>query len=354
MSWTGRLFAPELSDLATVNHGPLPDKVDSLVSYQAAGWPLLRAGYISLEQVKTKRLENPDSPGSYVVVQHNPGRIRSTAAPVDQASILSRKCFLCPENLPAEEMGLEYSDEFIIACNPYPILDRHLSIIHRRHIEQRIDGHEGTLLALARDLGPAYMVLYNGPRCGASAPDHLHLQACSPGLLPIESSLARLEPVHIQARAGDPNMGLAVGVLEDFGRSVVVLRGRSVTEVGVAITRFLMSFAQATAGAGATGPLAEQVPAQAEDAEPMINIICTHRDDLWTVYLFPRARHRPACFFAEGDDRIIVSPGAIDMAGVLVVPRQEDFARIGAEQAVAIFSEVSINTGLARELAESL
>src|SRR5215471_16854380 len=353
MSWTGRLFVPALSELPTLKYETLREKVDSLIRYQTTTWPMLRAGYHALEEIKTRRLENPDSPGSFVIVQHNPARIRSTAARVDQASIQSRKCFLCPENLPTEEIGLEYGEEFIIACNPYPVLDRHLSIIHRRHIEQKITGHEATLLTLARDLGPGYMVLYNGPRCGASAPDHLHLQACSSGLLPIEASLGRLKPIDRRAAAPDPYQGLALGILEDFGRNVVVVRGRAANEVSGTITRLLANFERATADARAAANPVDENSANAE-AEPMINIISTHRDGLWTVYMFPRARHRPACFFAEGDDRITVSPGAIDMGGVLVVPREEDFAKISIEQAFAIFSEVSASPSLARELAETL
>jgi hypothetical protein len=354
MTWTARLLPPDEPESPGAGRERLSVQVAALIKHQMLTWPLLRAGCEAQRQVRTRRLESPHIPGSYVIVQHNPARIRSTAASVDQASIQSRKCFLCPENLPIEEMGLEYSKEFIIACNPYPVLDRHLSIIHRRHIQQRIEGHEGTLLALARDLGAGYMVVYNGPRCGASAPDHLHLQACSPGLLPIESSLEKTQAVHQRGSEPDPDEGVAAGIIEDFGRTVVVLRGRSLNEVARAISRFLASFTRASAGAGAAMQFVEQIPPQVEAPEPMINIICTHRDDLWTVYLFPRARHRPACFFAEGDGRITVSPGAIDMAGVLVVPREEDFARIGVEQAFAIFSEVSASPRLARELAETL
>lgn len=339
MSWAGRLLGGAHLELAGSDADLLPDKIDSLISHQTAHWPMMRAGYLGLENVRTKRLENPEASGSYLIVQHNPARIRSTAARVDQASIQSRKCFLCPENLPAEEMAVEYGKDFVIACNPFPVLDRHLSIIHRDHIEQRIGGHVGTLLGLARDLGPDYLALYNGPRCGASAPDHLHLQACSRALLPIESSLARLEPVYRRAsEENDLYDGMMVGILEDFGRSVVVLRGRLVTDLSVALTRLLANFARITS----------------DSSEPMINIVCTNDDGLWTIYLFPRARHRPASFFAEGDQRVTVSPGAIDMAGVIVVPREEDFSRIGVQEISGIFSEVSSGRELVRELAQSL
>lgn len=337
MSWTGRLLVGEPGDPVRRDAESLSDRVDSLIRHQIANWPMMQTGYLGLEHARTRRLENPQAEGSYLIVQHNPARIRSTAAHVDQASIQSRKCFLCPENLPAEEMALEYGDDFVIACNPFPVLDRHLSIIHRDHIEQRIGGHIGTLLGLARDLGPDYLSLYNGPRCGASAPDHLHLQACSRALLPIESSLVRLETVHRRATRGNPpDDNVVVGVVEEFGRSVVVLRGRSMNELAAAVTRLLANFTHVTS----------------DSLEPMINMVCTYDEGIWTIYLFPRARHRPAVFFAEGDQRITISPGAIDMAGVIVVPREEDFARVGVEEITGIFSEVSVRRELVCELAQ--
>jgi len=339
MSWTGRLL--ETHDRDSVRPAEaLSDRVDDLIIHQRQNWPLLSDGYRGLAAVKTRRLESPDMPGSYVLVQHNPARIRSTAAAVDRASIESRKCFLCPENLPPEEVGLEYSSEFVVACNPFPVLDRHLSIIHRRHIEQVLDGYVEALVELARDLGSSYLVLYNGPRCGASAPDHLHLQACSRAVLPIEASLGRLHPVRCRAATTEAvnEGGLIVGVLEDFGRNLIVLRGRTTPDLAGAIEQLLINFADATGS----------------DTEPMVNLIVTHERGLWTVYLFPRARHRPASFFAEGDQQIMISPGAIDMAGVIVAPREEDFEKVGAKEALGIFTEVSASKQLVRELAESL
>ena len=358
MNWAARLFQPEQPD-STADVAPrlpgsarilraphsLPDRVDALIRHQATNWPMLREGYMGLGRVTTKLLESPEAPGSYVIVQHNPARIRSTAARVDHASIQSRKCFLCPQNLPPEEMVLEYDDDFVIACNPFPVLDRHLSIIHRQHVEQRINGNVETLLGLARDLGPDYFVLYNGPRCGASAPDHLHLQACSRSLLPIEAGLTRVEPVRGPRPAGviDPDGSVTVGVLEDFGRNLIVLTGTRSSRLTTTVNQLLINFASPTAD-----------HSEPNESEPMINMICTHDSGLWTLYFFARARHRPARFFAESDERITVSPGAIDMAGVIVVPRHEDFSKIGVVEAIEIFSEVSAGRRLVRELAESL
>jgi len=156
-------------------------------------------------------------------------------------------------------------------------------------------------------------------------------------LLPIESSLVRLETVHRRATRGNPpDDNLVVGVVEEFGRSVVVLRGRSMNELAAAVTRLLANFTHVTS----------------DSLEPMINMVCTYDEGIWTIYLFPRARHRPDVFFAEGDQRITISPGAIDMAGVIVVPREEDFARVGVEEITGIFSEVSVRRELVCELAQ--
>jgi hypothetical protein len=233
---------------------------------------------------------------------------------------------------------MAYGGDFVILCNPMPVLDRHLSIVHRDHIPQRFEGVAETLLALAYDLGPDWFALYNGPECGASAPDHLHLQACARSLAPIEKSL----------RAGDAPAGERCEICEsgprdefelftltDCGRTAVVFRGNDPDP----LSRWVYEVV-AELGGGTSRP------------EPMINLIATHDGRLWTIFLFPRARHRPACFFAEGEQRLIVSPGAIDMAGVLVLPEREHFDRIDADLVQQIYSEVSLSEDLVNEAVE--
>ncbi len=295
----------------------------ALVEHQKQTWPLLGEGYLSLETIETKQFQVRES---RVVVQHNPGRRRSTTARVDRASVEARKCFLCSDALPQEEKGIAYGD-LMILCNPFPVLDNHLSIVHRQHTEQKIAGNVEMLLSLARDLGSEFFVLYNGPQCGASAPDHLHFQACSRKLLPIENDLGAddLSSTEDCAICAESRNNFELFTLADCARSVVIFRGNRGETIAAWIYKTLASLA---------GDFS---------AEPMINLIATHDRAGWTVYLFPRARHRPYCFYAEGEDQLMISPGAIDMAGVIVVPERDHFERITSEKLEEIFAEVSMS-----------
>lgn len=315
----------------------LEARVAALIDQQTETWPLLAEGRAALAEIETKRVQVQESE---VVIQHNARRIRSTGASVDKASIENRRCFLCPEGLPKEEKGIAYGGDLVILCNPFPILDQHLSIVHREHVPQQIEGNVASLLSLAHDLGSGYFVLYNGPECGASAPDHLHFQACSRELLPIEENLYEDEPVMIE----DCNYcdeaarnSFELFTLGGCGRSVVVFRGGNHEEVEHWVYQVI-----------------NELAAQTDKTEPMINIVCTYDPKVWTVYLFPRSKHRPSVFYAEGEQRLVVSPGAIDMAGVVVVPEREHFDKIDGERVAAIFSEVSMNTEIVNDLVDGI
>jgi hypothetical protein len=339
MSWDERIIGnEELSEYLDEDDGAgLAELALALIEHQCEHWPQLAEGYEAFAKIETKRVAVEESE---VVIQHNPGRIRSTAAAIDKTSVSSRACFLCPENLPDEEKGIEYGDDLVILCNPFPVLDRHLSIVHREHVEQKIEGNVETLLALAHDFGPEFFVLYNGPECGASAPDHLHFQACSRALLPIEEHLFEDEPELAEDCSyceETANNTFELFTLGGCGRSVVVFRGGSRSEVARWVYEVL-------------GELAQQM----DRDEPLVNIVCVYDSKLWTVYLFPRARHRPASFFAEGEARLTVSPGAIDMAGVIVVPERAHFDKIGSPEITRILAEVSLGGALVNDLIDGL
>lgn len=307
--------------------------VDALLEQQKANWQELKEGYEALSQIETKRV-NVD--GSSVIVQHNAKRVRSTAAAVDKSSIAARRCFLCAENLPAEEKGIFYDEEYVILCNPFPVLDKHLVIAHKEHIEQKIEGRVEELLGLAFDLGDEYFVLYNGPECGASAPDHLHFQALSRALLPIEETLRAGElPTEIDCSVcADTERGqFELFTIADAGRSVIVFRGANKFELVPWVYQTIAGLSQATF-----------------KSEPMLNIVGYVDRGVFTVLLFPRARHRPACFFAEGEERLTISPGAVDMAGIVVVPEHQHYEKIGAQQIEMIFSEVSLSSNFVDEI----
>jgi len=315
----------------------LESRVAALIDQQYDTWPLFRAGIDAFAKIETRRVRVEESE---VVVQHNPHRVRSTSARVDRESIKNRPCFLCPESLPVEEKGIAYGDDLVILCNPFPVLERHLSIVHREHIPQQIEGNVETLLSLAQHLGSSYFVLYNGPECGASAPDHLHFQACSRELLPIEKNLFDDDP----AMAEDCSYcdETARSMFELFtlggcGRSVVVFRGGNPGEVSKWVYEVI-----------------KELALQQDRAEPLINIVCTYDPKLWTVYLFPRSKHRPASFHDEGEKRLVVSPGAIDMAGVVVIPERESYEKINGRLLAAVFSEVSMNTDVVNDLVDGI
>jgi hypothetical protein len=296
----------------------------------------LQESYDGLAALETRHIQMGDS---YVLIQHNPWRIRSTAAPVDDASVRARGCFLCPENLPSPEKGIAYQD-LVFLCNPFPILDRHLSIVTRNHDSQVIKGHLDALMVLARELSPDYFLLYNGPECGASAPDHLHFQACRLPLLPIEETVRRGDSGEAEScRLCDfqsPGT-FEIFTIQDCNRTVIVFRGGDEYEVANWVYRVL-------------GRLAGDSP----DREPMINLICRFEAGRWSVYLFPRSRHRPSCFYLEEARRVMISPGAIDMAGVLVIPERGGFERATADLIEQVFAEVSSNYDVINELMEEL
>ncbi|MGH9799099.1 MAG: DUF4922 domain-containing protein, partial [Blastocatellia bacterium] len=290
--------------------------VRSLIAHQLATWPMLREAVAALNQATYKKFSIK---GSGVFAQFNPARIVSTAAKVDAATIKQRPCFLCADNLPTEEKGIAFGDRFVVLCNPFPVLRDHLVIASREHAPQAIDGNFGAMLDLARELGEDWFVLYNGPRCGASAPDHFHFQACS--------------------RAGVP-------LFDDFD----FWFKRDSTEVGFVVNHSYRFKLMAFGGSGrqelldwfarAIGHLAA---ATNSEAEPMLNLIATFQNDQWTVFILPRGKHRPACYDAEGEAKLTVSPAAIDLSGVVVIPQPDHFARITAEDLEKIFDEVGLS-----------
>ncbi len=279
------------------------DEVEALFKRQLEAWPQLAQGVEGLARARTRSVR---ADGSEIFLRHIPHRIRSTTAAVDRESIARRRCFLCAENLPAEEEGLPFGSDFTLYCNPFPIVDRHLTIAHRAHSPQRIASRFETMLDLAAAL-PGYFIIYNGPECGASAPDHMHFQAGSRTLFPIEKDAA--------GRRGPAMPSCARTTLLFRGRD----RSREIDRVETAIDLI----------ARATG----------RNGEPPVNIASFCDKDEWTTFLFPRGKHRPEAFHTG---ELTVSPAAIDLCGIFVVPRESDFQKITGEAIAAIFREVSL------------
>jgi hypothetical protein len=315
MSWEGILLDAPLSP-------DLPRQIDALLENQRAAWRTFREGEGALAEMKSKVL----SEGSArIIVQANPGRRTSIHARVDPVSVSRRPCFLCPENLPPEERGIGRG-ELVLLPNPHPILPRHLSIPTREHRSQELSGQVDTLLGLARDLGPDMLVLYNGARCGASAPDHFHFQAASSIGVPL------FEEVEGIGKKDD------VLPHTSFGRRMLVFQSRDADRIQNLIRKTL----EVLSSFGSGGD------------EPLINIIILYRGDRYKAFVFPRAKHRPTCYFAEGDDRISVSPGSLEMAGIMVVADADHFDRVDETTAQAILEEVSLEEKRFQMLLEKL
>jgi hypothetical protein len=281
----------------------LDTSLDGLFERQARKWPLLANGIEGLQKASTRlvRIDWFD-----ILIRHIPHRIHSTTASVDSESVVKRPCFLCRENLPPEEEGLQFEADFRIYCNPFPIVAHHVTITHREHRPQRISGQLENMLDLAAAL-PGYFVIYNGPECGASAPDHLHFQAGLRGLLPIEKDTAGLS-------------GLTV---PNYGRNVFIFHGQCRSALADRFDHAIELLAAASA----------------YRAEPLINIMTFHEKGTWSIYLFPRAKHRPDVFHTG---ELTVSPASIDLSGIFVVPLAHDFKKITGEAIAAIFHEVTL------------
>jgi hypothetical protein len=291
------------------------------LSEQKRAWLDLREGCELLRGVRERILP---CRGFSVRLQHNPGRIKSSLAAVGQETSKERQCFLCPGRLPEDQKGILHRGEYLILCNPMPVFSPHFTVSHLDHRPQIITEQIDAFLQLIADLGSGWAVLYNGPRCGASAPDHLHFQVVPLGQMPIEKEILERKRLALLTPVGDSLLYR----VKDLGREVVVLEGNDSRSVGDAFRRFLDSLRK-------TLSMAE---------EPMINIAGFHKQEKgkWHLLIFPRRKHRPDAFFKKGEDRVVISPGVIDMGGVLITPMGKDFAQLDAASIESIYKEVSL------------
>lgn len=309
-----RIFSSYDSSKST----PLADLLLQLLEEQKRIWPMAAAGYASLQDVQVREVKCSTFSAW---LQFNPKRIVSTNAKVDAKSINSRRCFLCVDHLPPEQKGILYEDEILVLCNPMPIFGAHYTVSHLKHLPQLIEPYLDTFLRLARDLSPQFTIFYNGAQCGASAPDHIHFQIAPADKIPIE-----LEAVesHRRERAGEID-GVAIFLLRDLGRAVILFEGTSIERVTRVIRRQL-----------------EKIKAILNIAdEPKINVICNYSTPQWRVILFPRHKHRPEVFFKEGDDKVVISPASVDMGGLIITPVEKDFNTVNANMIETIYREVS-------------
>ncbi len=299
------------------------DRLSAFIEQQSATWPMLRKTREGLKDVITKEifLKNFE-----VIAQNNPHRIRSSSSKVDEASIKKRPCFLCPENLYPEQKGLPYADDWHVLNNPFPIFVNHLVVNYNSHAVQRLDTALDAMIAFVKDLNFSYCAFYNGPACGASAPDHLHFQACPRGGLPLTDQIIRLSHA-------TPN-GL-VSVAHDHAEGTCY-RG-TVDNRGLF---FCMSSDADFIKTRLHNAIAFLKQRLSDVEEPMVNMIIAGIDTRYCGILLPRKQHRPECFYGDDNTRVLVSPGAVDVGGLVILPRYEDFKKMNREMLLGMFSEV--------------
>ncbi len=316
---------------------------------QLAVWPEAAERFAELdEEVESRELRGGRLT---LAVQHNPCRIVSTGAKVDKGSVRKRPCFLCDNNRPAAQRELPVEGTVQILVNPYPILPGHLTIPTRRHVPQEFSRFAALLPRLAREM-PRHVVFYNGPRCGASAPDHAHLQAGLRGAIPVERDWAQyaaaLQKVFPSPDAEEKSLDAAKAA-----DGIFLVKG-------YACPAFAVRAAEEEECSALTARLLAQLPVEKGMAEPDFNALCWWQESTPTVpahlvtVVFPRRRHRPACYTAEGEGRMLVSPGAVDMGGLLITPRGEDFTRLTFRAAQGILREVAIDEAEANAVARKL
>ena len=303
-----------------------PDEAsaDTFFRQQMEKWDDARRRYDELTHVEQRTLANG------LVLQHNPARIVSTGAKMDRETLAQRPCFLCLPQRPQEQLHHPCFDHYELLVNPYPILPRHFTLPCLVHTPQHIRGHFTDLLRMARSL-TGHLVFYNGPRCGASAPDHLHFQAGSRGVVPLERDLHRWLSAEPFLQSADGS--LSAYTLEGYACPgwVLFCRGNDAEAERVFHTCL------------AACPGLSVVP------EPGINLLAWQEADATVVVVLPRSKHRPASYPSP-----LVSPGALDMGGLIITPRREDFERLTAATAAALIAEVGIPEADCRRMVETL
>lgn len=292
------------------------EEIDHLWQRQLTEWDAIIKNYGYLANVTTRVVELGDSS---IVLQYNPERLKSSSANIDDASLKARPCFLCNENQPTEQETVMWEGRYKIQVNPYPIFPRHLTISRLDHSPQRIDGRITDMMHLAKDM-PGYVVFYNGPRCGASAPDHMHFQAGSINELPICGELFNANTALFDAN----NQGI-FGVITELGRPVFYIETMSID-----------------LGEQWLNTLFDVLPVKSGHVEPMVNILCWHNSGAWCIAVFPRRKHRPACY-GTGEDQFVLSPASVDMGGLWAIAREEDFKNLTLHDITLIYMDVCLS-----------
>lgn len=289
--------------------------IRAFFTHQLDTWDEIRQRYEALKHVGLKQLGHRQ-------LQYNPARMVSTGAQIDRQTIAQRACFLCEENRPEEQLTIDLGDDFELMVNPFPVLPMHFTIVRKTHVPQTILENYMEIHRLL-ELFPELFVFYNGPMSGASAPDHMHFQAGIGQELPLMTVLRKLEKEQ-QVLIKQEN-GSSLSMFNSVSFKAFVIKSKA-QETEMTLFKQLY----------------DAMPVREGEKEPRMNIVAWRDGSEDVIVVLPRDNHRPACYFEEGDRRMVISPGALDMAGLIITPREEDFNRMSEDKLISILKEVSI------------
>ena len=289
--------------------------IRAFFTHQLDTWDEIRQRYEALKHVGLKQLGHRQ-------LQYNPARMVSTGAQIDRQTIAQRACFLCEKNRPEEQLTIDLGDDFELMVNPFPVLPMHFTIVRKTHVSQTILENYTEIHRLL-ELFPELFVFYNGPMSGASAPDHMHFQAGIGQELPLMTVLRKLEKEQqVLIKQGN---GSSLSMFNSVSFNAFVIKSKA-QETEMALFKQLY----------------DAMPVREGEKEPRMNIVAWRDGSEDVTVVLPRDNHRPACYFEEGDRRMVISPGALDMAGLIITPREEDFNRMSEDKLISILKEVSI------------
>lgn len=317
----------ELEKFGTVEN--LNNQAISLIEQQKATWETAARNYAALNLLKTRIFYFNNFK---IIAQFNPERIRSSAAKTDAKSIAGRPCFLCLKNLHDDQQGILFQNKYLILANPYPIFQRHLTISGLEHVPQEILPNFADLLDLSRNM-PGFTVFYNGPQCGASAPDHFHFQAGNTGFLPVDNEF---ETIMNNSSEIFHKSNCKIIAPNEYLRRFVVLISSDKFQL-IEYFNFIYN----------------KLNNQTYN-EPKMNVICNFIEKKWRIIIFPREKQHPSHFFKTGEERIIVGPAAVELGGILVLPREDDFKKITKTEITEIYDEVTIKSEKFNDLVQAL
>ncbi|MDL2265135.1 DUF4922 domain-containing protein [Parabacteroides sp. OttesenSCG-928-G07] len=306
-------------------------QASDFLTKQLAAWPLAKQNYIALKSVYTKSVELKNFT---IKIQCNPTRISSSCAKTEPTHIQERKCFLCLENQPTEQFRLFFGSHYYFLCNPYPIFPEHFTIVSRKHIDQQILSRIEDFLDLTKRLDK-FTIFYNGPKSGASAPDHAHFQAVTRNSMPLDREWEQ-QMIRYGKSVWEENNG-NIHTLENYLRNGFIIQAKTKK---TAISLFEKIYACLHIEEG--------------DMEPMMNIFGQYVDNSWVIIIIPRKKHRPKQFYATGDERLITSPGVADIGGVFITPREEDFNKITPDILEDIYTQICFDDSEITKFAEQL